>query len=441
MDYTKVPRSLIYKDRTNLNDFGVQDEGTINNYLFTQMRKLTLLRCGNAKEIALQCFNNAYYICTLVQLDEFPDLCMDKYEEKLLNVDIPFKGDVYQASMALVCVLLAAYDDKYKRKDNILIDSIYDWTRSKKWTGSLTHKSFEDIIEKCSPFGYSLAPNTFAPRDIIEAIKSVSVNDIVAGKEYLIEKLTQDDNICINDELESVLMRIRNDLNDIYEEWDFNPQTNTFELDDMYEPDYHDLGDVRDEIDTKRDAIGYFEKFFQLTPQGIEKLIASVPTTIEAESILPTSNVVQQAKNKCDDNMDKRKDNEIAEYKKRILKLQNEIEELKEEKTSTQSYEALQSELNRIKVLHENTLVALLQPAFYKIESEARNFLRKIQGLDNQDVTDVAWQFFQEKKITPSKKGHFIWNILKAAQLYSATEQNWNAAFRKKEEKLELQGR
>ena len=86
MDYTKVPRALIYKDRNDLNDFGVQTQGTINNYLFNQMRRLTLLHCGNAKEIALQCFNNAYYICTLTQLDEFPDLSMDKYEKELLHV-------------------------------------------------------------------------------------------------------------------------------------------------------------------------------------------------------------------------------------------------------------------------------------------------------------------------------------------------------------------
>ena len=104
MDYTQVPRSLIYKDRTSLDDFGVQTPGTINNYLFTQMRRMTLLRCGDAKDIALRCFNNAYYICTLMQLEEFPDLCMDKYESLLFQEKISSPEDVYQASMALVCV-------------------------------------------------------------------------------------------------------------------------------------------------------------------------------------------------------------------------------------------------------------------------------------------------------------------------------------------------
>lgn len=279
MDYTKVPRALIYEDRTNLTDLGVQDEGTFNNYIFTQMRKLTLLHCGDAKEIALQCFNNAYYICTLIQMEEFPDLCMDKYEKNLMAVKISFPEDVYQASMALVCVMLAAYDDKYKRKNNPLIDSIHHWTSSNKWTGSSSHKSFEDIIEECSPDRFHFAPNAFAPRYITEAIKSVSVNDLVAGKEYVIEKLTNDDNICINDEIGRVTMRIRNDLNDMYEEWDFNPKTNMFEDDqDTYGGDYELYESIRQEIDEKREAIVYFGKFYQIKPaEGIEYLIASAP--------------------------------------------------------------------------------------------------------------------------------------------------------------------
>jgi len=61
MEYAKIPRSVIYKDRRDLNEFGVQIEGTLNHYLFNQMRRMTLLRCGDAKQIALQCLNNAYY--------------------------------------------------------------------------------------------------------------------------------------------------------------------------------------------------------------------------------------------------------------------------------------------------------------------------------------------------------------------------------------------
>lgn len=343
MDYTKVPRALIYEDRTNLTDLGVKEEGTFNNYIFTQMRKLTLLRCGDAKEIALRCFNNAYYICTLIQMEEFPDLCMDKYEKNLMAVKISFPEDVYQASMALVCVMLAAYDDKYKRKNNPLIDSIHHWTSSNKWTGSSSHKSFEDIIEKCSPDRFHFAPNAFAPRYITEAIKSVSVNDLVAGKEYVIEKLTHDDNICINDEIERVTRRIRNDLEELYKEWDFNPETNMFEVDQgTYRQDYELYESIRQGIEEKREAIVYFEKFFILTPRGIENLIASAPaipkkkcSTISTENkptetksdidklqisigkLTSENGVLKEAKRQADDTITELKE-ELADYKARF---------------------------------------------------------------------------------------------------------------------------
>lgn len=122
---------------------------------------------------------------------------------------------------------------------------------------------------------------------------------------------------------------------------------------------------------------------------------------------------------------------ENAEQAQTIQELQNEIASLKEKIASNKSDEHFKTELNRIKEIHENTLVALLKPAFYNIEDDARDFFRRIQGLDNQSVTDLALQFLHDKKISPSKKGRFIWNVLKAAKLYNATEQNWTAALRK----------
>ena len=194
MDYTKVPRFLIYQRRTDLNDFGVKTPGTLNNRLFTQMRKMPLLRCGDAREIALRCFNNAYYICTLTQLEEFPDLCNDRYEALLYPAKIPWPKDVYQASMAMVCVLLAAYDDKYKQQDEPLIASIRHWTSHNKWMGDLSHASFEGIFEACSADGVSLPPDVFAPRDIVELIDSDEAldNEYIFAKhiEYVVEALT-----------------------------------------------------------------------------------------------------------------------------------------------------------------------------------------------------------------------------------------------------------
>lgn len=126
---------------------------------------------------------------------------------------------------------------------------------------------------------------------------------------------------------------------------------------------------------------------------------------------------------------------ELEDENKRLSEKNKELEEeneqLKEENASTKKDESLKSELNRLKAIHEDTLVALLKPAFYNSDADARDFIRRINGLDNQGVTDVARQFLQDRKITPSKKGRFIWNILTAAKLYDCVEQNWTTALRK----------
>lgn len=66
---------------------------------------------------------------------------------------------------------------------------------------------------------------------------------------------------------------------------------------------------------------------------------------------------------------------ENAEQAQTIQELQNEIASLKEKIASNKSDEHFKTELNRIKEIHENTLVALLKPAFYNIEDDARDFL------------------------------------------------------------------
>lgn len=267
MDYINQPQSLIYKKRDSLNDFGVQIPGTINNYLFTQMRKLTLLRCGNAREIALQCFNNAYYICTLTQLDEFPDLIQDGYEKKLMEVEIPFSGDVYQASMALVCLLLAAYDDKYKQKDDLLIESIHYWTSSNRWTGSLCHNSFVDIINTCNTDSFILPKSEFAPRDIIDAIENVGVNDLAIGVKYVCNKLDLlDDQRIRMYGADLAIAHLRDDLREIYEDWGYDPKTKKFDP-EMEEP----VGDYIQDLQ-------FFNKATKFKEEAVEYLLDHYPT-------------------------------------------------------------------------------------------------------------------------------------------------------------------
>ena len=231
MDYTTVPMSLIYKKRDNLKDFGVTIPGTINHYLFTQMREMTLLHTDGAKEIALQCFNNAYYICTLIQFEEFPDLCVDKYEKKLLEVKIPFCEDVCAASMGMVCELLPAYDAKWKIKDNVLIRSIYRWFSHNKWMNSYARKSFDNIVSTCNTDGFILPKSEFAPRDIIEAIETLSEEVLVTGVEYVCEALER----LVNPQqreygADMAIARLRDHLRELNEIYETGPAPRDYDI-------------------------------------------------------------------------------------------------------------------------------------------------------------------------------------------------------------------
>ena len=337
MDYTKVPRSLIYKDREDLNDFGVQTQGTLNNYLFTQMRRMTLLRCGDAKEIALQCFNNAFYICTLIELEEFPDLCMDKYEAILLPEMIPFPEDVYQASMALVCVFLAAYDDKYKQKDDPLIESIYHWTSSNKWVGSYSRKSFEDIIEKCSPDGFSVSADMFTPRNIIEAIKNADIKSLALGADYVCEKLDLlKDQRSINHEINLAIMRLNKRLYELYDEYGYDDKTDRF----TEKMPFEEFDNLVKDVKHIKEAINTINKHYQIVPQTVDKLIYSIPTSLTNKhpAILTERNLVDA---KGDTDAMQARINELTtenlKLKDQLNQVKNTLEQLKVKMTD---YEA-----------------------------------------------------------------------------------------------------
>jgi len=327
MDYTQVPRSLIYKDRTDLKDYGVKDDGTMNNFLFTQMRKLTLLRCGNAKEIALQCFNNAYFICTLIQLDEFPDLSMDKYEKILLKVKIPFSGDVYQASMALVCVFLAAYNDKYKQTDNPLIESIHHWTSSNKWTGSLSHKSFEDIINTCSTERFTLPQSEFAPRDIVEVIENCSVRVLMVYAEYICERLAllKDSRQRIHG-TDMAIARIKDYQRELCEDSEYNPKKDCFKYadDDPFLRDLTFEENVRGNYQQCKKTIDYYKEHYPKKKENDSK-------ENDAESSqAPETEVPHQGKGEFESKLTRQIDElqqQLAEKTKALQKAHQIIEE------------------------------------------------------------------------------------------------------------------
>lgn len=193
MDYTELPPSLIYKERNDLKDFGVLIPGTINHQLFLRLKEQALMSDSGARETALRCYNNAYYVCTLILLEanDFPELRVSDYVDTILEKEKENKhiDEVCLASMAMACVLLAAYDEKKYGRESEMWKVINYRCTHYQWYHSLATTIFKNMVSgeyrTISPLSYT----EFAPRDIIEVISNVREGFLAACAEYICERL------------------------------------------------------------------------------------------------------------------------------------------------------------------------------------------------------------------------------------------------------------
>lgn len=338
MDYIKTPKTFIYKHRNDLNDFGVQTPGTINHYLFSQMRRMTLLRTGHAKKIALQCFNNAYYICTLIQLEQFPDLCIDEYEQKLFEVrNVPFPEDVCAASMGLVCKLLPAYDAQWKQEDNLLIESIRHHFSHGKWMNSYSRVSFENIVGECNTDGFFLPKSEFAPRDIVEAIEDIDRDEayiLEHSVEYICERLAlMDDPRRRTYGADLAIARLNDSLRDTYKDYGYNPKTKSFEPAEPgtfgAEPDFEEC--FWKEVNPIKEAIKYIKEHYPTNKDDDSKEKSNKQEKNKQQETSPSQTAIEetpalQAK--------------ISQQTKYIKELKAEIENLRNQLDQKQSTQA-----------------------------------------------------------------------------------------------------
>ena len=73
-------------------------------------------------------------------------------------------------------------------------------------------------------------------------------------------------------------------------------------------------------------------------------------------------------------------------------------------------------------------IVEELKPLFYNNEDNVRQFLKEIEGMTPNDITDLVNQWVKDKRISDygnSRKG-VLWGILNEAGLYTKSRQNWN---------------
>ena len=179
MDFTKLPSQLIYRTRNSLEEFTNNNE--MNECLVDNMLDIYYLQSSNFKERATACFNAAYYICTLILVDEHPEWSLPKYYDiALCNQN---KNIVGQAvSLSLVRAYLLHFDSDWYNKHKKLIDKL-DGFLSSHWIQQgnpfMDDYSYQDAFNTLNSFSVATAPfstNEFALRVIDqEAIEELQI--------------------------------------------------------------------------------------------------------------------------------------------------------------------------------------------------------------------------------------------------------------------------
>lgn len=120
MDYTKIPKQLIYKDLHSLKDFGVYDNNHYNKMIAHALYEL-YFKTGHyqSEECAVICMNTAYYVCTMAFLEDNPTWRLHDYY-RITSSSVHGHAELTQATISLVYILLSPYSKQGSYIENLL---------------------------------------------------------------------------------------------------------------------------------------------------------------------------------------------------------------------------------------------------------------------------------------------------------------------------------
>lgn len=220
IDYTEVDRQLIYKDRSRLSEFKVDDlrEDIEHQFYRRLSNERFMLLSVDAAKYALDIFNDAYYICTLFYMVEHPKLYHAWFRQKIAG---RHKNKfLTTATMTLVYLLLGEERQPL-------------FSEKKEFVKLVSHFILEDgdnvevfnrltnCVGNMGTLGFIKNPYTaerFERRDIFEILHADGYETLCAKNiDYVIEEV----NIRMpTEEASKELLALRNKLEDYFEEYD-----------------------------------------------------------------------------------------------------------------------------------------------------------------------------------------------------------------------------
>ena len=163
MDYTKLPAQLIYRTRKSLEEFTNNNE--MNECIVDNMLDIPYLQSSDFKDRTTACFNAAYYICTLILVDDHPEWSLPRY----CNIALCNKKDniAGQAiTLSLVRIYLIHFGSDWHDKHQKLVDKLDAFLRS-HWIEQGyplgNDYSYKDAFHQLNSFEVATAP--FSPTE------------------------------------------------------------------------------------------------------------------------------------------------------------------------------------------------------------------------------------------------------------------------------------
>ena len=164
MDYTKVPRELVYKNKESLEDFNLKERETLNGQLFILMRRFlfTELCRNDYQTIIIFIMNEAYYLTTMLIKDDNAEDVFNEYAKSVLK-DSPYPEDITNIFRRLVLALSYIYLERASL-DSLKVRTIRRHLRNRAF-------EFIHLNSEISEYPHP-APSEFKMRKLTEELVS-----------------------------------------------------------------------------------------------------------------------------------------------------------------------------------------------------------------------------------------------------------------------------
>lgn len=179
---------MIYEDRANLEDFFVDQPGTMDAIMFDRIQRSMICDLEGAETWARDIFNNAYFITTLILMEKYPALHLVSYFNISMSAgggNHTYKRYFSAMTMAMVYNYLRASDQQYYNDQQVLIKRIWDCHREHyqddQWDGNARFLFYKNVLPLIDVKTHKMR-DIFNPRPIQNVVLFEDAETILLGQ-------------------------------------------------------------------------------------------------------------------------------------------------------------------------------------------------------------------------------------------------------------------